>query len=165
MALPGTIAVTGLDIDGGEYDAVMTIDMTSTGVRATSITVASAAGQPVTGTTLRGVRVSDIVRTVIGNNILRGERRPDGSLETYDPAALTAEQAASIRHGGPAGEGLAWAAFYGNAADVLGLQPTHLAQANLGLSRQTAWRWIRKARDHGLISSNTESQKGNDGKH
>jgi transposase-like protein len=54
------------------------------------------------------------------------------------------------------------AAWVYNVASLVGLPPAKKVERELGLPRTTASKWIRRARDMGLISP---EERNTDGKH
>lgn len=154
VSLPGKATFTGMELEGALYDVVMWLDMTPEGVRPTSVTVTSQDGKtPVSGTTLRSLRVWDSARRALLHGISRGrlETSDSGDLLNLEDWSLSDEQVANIRKQGPTKESLEWTALFYNLAGVLGLAPARQVELNLGLSSATATRWIRRARAEGLL--------------
>ncbi len=163
--VPGVGTIQGVDIDGSPYDVEMTMDMTAEGMRPTSVTVTACAGSPpVTGTTLRSVRVWDLARHVILAAVDRGtiERAGPHSVRVVERGlSLTDADAARLRRDGPTDESLDWVATCYNLALVLGLPPAKQVQVELQLPRTTATKWIKRARDKGLLGA----EEAGDGEH
>src|ERR1019366_3914696 len=83
MGLPGVATFEDAELEGALYDVEMTLDMTAEGIRPTSVKVSAQEGSPpVTGTTLRALRVWDLAREAILLGISRGARtdNKDGSF-------------------------------------------------------------------------------------
>jgi hypothetical protein len=162
MALPSVMIWKDLELDGQSYDVTVGINMTPYGVRATSLNVSSPSdGVPVTSKTLRALRVWDATRTALINGVSRGSTRTtDTGLEVMTEVmtmqgAPSDEKVAQLRKQGPTDESLEWVAFYYNLAEVLQLPPAKQVEANLGLPSATASRWIKRAKDKGLIGPPT----------
>ena len=160
MGLPGVATFEDAELEGALYDVKMTLDMTAEGIRPTSVTVTAQQDSPaVTGTTLRALRVWDLAREAILIGVSRGTRTDtkDGSFEVgIMGSALPNEEVARLRAQGPTDETLGWVAYFYKLGDVLGLPPAKQVEVSLQLPRTTASKWVRRAREKGLIA---------DGKH
>lgn len=167
MSLPLTATFEDVDLGGSSHTVEMKLGMTTEGVRPVAVTVVpSAEGQPVTGTALRAVRVQELARHAILRAATRGrtETTEDGgtSTEIMSPE-LTDQEVELIRLRGPVRESLEVAAWLYNVACVIGVPPAKEVERGLGLPRTTATKWIKRARDMGLIESPAEG--GTDGQH
>jgi hypothetical protein len=157
MPLPSTATITGIssDDDDALLDVVMDLDLTADGVRPVSFSVSTQDGAPITGTTLRSIRLWDLVRQVIVDvGIQRGEAKtlPNGETQlALKPATLPRADAERLKHEGPTDETLSWVAFFYNLAGILGLPPAKQVELTLDLAPATASRWVRRARNNGLI--------------
>lgn len=155
MDLPGTARFVELELDGSLYDVAMVLNMTSEGVRPTEVTVtAHESGVPITGTTLRSLRVWETARTALFLGVNRGQQRTLDSGHTeikIMEGALSDEKVAALRRQGPTDESLEWVAYFYNLGGVIGLPPARQVEANLDLPRTTASKWIRRARAKGLL--------------
>ncbi len=154
LAVPGTATHTGVELEDALFDIQMTLDLLDEGIRATSVTVTAQDGTPVTGTTLRAVRVWDLARLAIAVGMDRGSRteQPDGSTVTsIVDSQLSDVDVARLRSQGPTEETLGWVAYFYGLANVLGVPPARQVEIDLGLPRTTASKWVRRAREKGLI--------------
>ena len=155
MAVPGLARFTDVELESAFYDVEMTLDMTKEGIRPTSVKVAAQEGSPpVTGTTLRALRVWDLARAAIPLGISRGAQteQEGGSFVTSTVSnALPDEDVARLRAQGPTDETLGWVAYFYNLAGVLGLPPAKQVEVSLEVPRTTASKWVRRAREKGLI--------------
>jgi len=156
MAVPGVAEFEGVDLEGALYDVEMILDMTEEGIRPTSVKVTAQEGSPpVTGTTLRALRVWDLARAAIPEGLSHGVRteQADGSFVTqFDPVGdLSDEEVARLRKQGPTDETLGWVAYFYNLAGILGLPPAKQVEVSLRVPRTTASKWVRRAKEKGLI--------------
>lgn len=153
----GVAGFPGVDLEGALYDVEMTLDMTGEGIRPTSVKVTAQEGSPpVTGTTLRALRVWDLARTAIPFGLSHGVQteQADGSFVTqFDPVDgdLSDEDVARLRTQGPTDETLGWVAYFYNLAGILGLPPAKQVEVSLKVPRTTASKWVRRAKEKGLI--------------
>lgn len=166
MQLPGTVTCEDVELCGAPYTITIGLDMTADGIRPVSVTVAVPEGSPpVTGTILRAVPVQALTRAGILTGALRG--RPgttDGGGTRIDilSTTLTDQETELIRLRGPVRESLEWAAYLYNMAQLVGLPPARQVETGLGLPHPTATKWIRRAKDMGLIGP---EERNTDGKH
>ena len=157
MAVPSVAGFAGVDLEGALYDVEMILDMTGEGIRPTSVKVTAQEGSPpVTGTTLRALRVWDLARAAIPAGLSHGVRteQEDGSFVTqFDPvdSDLSDEEVARLRKQGPTDETLEWVAYFYNLAGILGLPPAKQVEVSLKVPRTTASKWVRRAKEKGLI--------------
>jgi hypothetical protein len=154
MWVPGTATFSEVELGGALYTVQMTLDATDEGVRPTSVTVsADKGGPPVTATVFRDVPVGQLTQHAIALAAMRGRRtRTKGTTEIdVLDSALTDEQAELLRLRGPTDESLEWAAYFYNLARLVGRPPAREVELSLGLPRTTASKWIRRAREKGLI--------------
>jgi hypothetical protein len=152
MGLPGQATFTDVELEGTLYRVEMTLDLTAEGIRPTSVCVTSQPGNaPVSGTTLRAVRVWDLAREVIVTNVMPGRGDvPSGGI----PVTIgQGPDVSRLRALGPVDETLKWVAYFYNLAGILGLPPAKQVETALGVPRTTASKWVRRARDRGLIPS------------
>jgi hypothetical protein len=70
---------------------------------------------------------------------------------------LSDQDVAYLRLQGPTDDSLEWVAYFYNLAGVLGLPPARQVEVGLDLPRTTATKWIRRARDKGLLDGTTNS--------
>jgi hypothetical protein len=141
LELPAVAEFGGVDLDGGEHSVKMVLRMTPDGVRPTSVEV-DGIGNAVTGTTLRSLRVWELAKEAIHLGLDRS-----GGLATR----LSAERAEHLRAIGPKRETLEWVAFFYNLGRAVGLPPARQVEIELNVPRTTASKWVRRAREEGLI--------------
>lgn len=158
MSLPGTVRATDTELDDGDlYDVTMVLDLTPEGVRPTSVTVtAQGDSRPITSTTLRAVKVWAIAQEGILLGLWRGRANlVNGRIASVDMldnvTALSDAEVTQLRQQGPTDESLEWVANFYNLGTMLGLPPAKQVEVNLGLPRTTATKWIKRARDKGLL--------------
>lgn len=155
VRLPGTAEIRNVELDGRLYDVDMELDMTPDGVRPVVVMVRSQADRlPVTGGTLRALRVWELARLALLSGVYRGhhDRDEDGeSTLKMQRGFPSAPRIADLRRQGPTDETLEWVAYFYNLAGVLGLPPAKQVEINLEVPRTTATKWIRRARNKGLL--------------
>jgi hypothetical protein len=159
MYLPTAWTVPDVEIEGSLYDVEMTLDLTAEGVRPTSVTVTAHEGSPpVSGTTLRALRVWDMARDGILAGVNRGSSSTSHGVTRWamtladTTPGLSDDEVARLRLQGPTDETLGWVAYFYNLAGVLGMPPARFVEVNLVVPRTTASKWVRRAREKGLIS-------------
>ena len=150
MYLPGEATFT-VEVEGQPLTVTMWIAHIDEGVRPTAIRV-EAEGVPVTGTMLRAIRVQELAREAIRLGMKRGYAKPGGASVSTD-ALLTRKVVDQVRSSGPVPESLGWVAYVYNAASVLGDPPARAVEEAFGMPRTTVTKWVRRARDLGLIES------------
>ena len=163
IALPGTATFEGVNLGGALYKVELGLDMTPAGIRPVSVKVTAAiGGPPVTGTALRAVRVADLARTAIILGALRGRTTATGKGATRTDilSPLTDKDIELIRLRGPVRESVEWAAYFYNLGQLAGLPPARQVELSLGLPRSTAAKWVKRARDMGLIGPTGGSTDG-----
>lgn len=152
--LPGTATFTAVDLDGAPYTVQLVLDTRDGEIRPVSVTVTAPSGSPpVTGTTLRAVRIAELTRTGILAGVQRGRRKSKAGgtgTEILSPG-LGDKDLELLRLRGPVRESLEVLAWVYNLAGFLGLPPAKQAGLELGLPRATVTRWVRRAKDMGLI--------------
>lgn len=120
-------------------------------------------GPPVTTEGLREVRITAFLRMAVEGNLLRvGPTEYDGQTSSWKltptgPIALSERARAG---GGPSDADLRAVADVYQLAHVTGAAPTKTVMGRLGLPRSTASRWIRMARERGLLGPATPRKAG-----
>lgn len=164
MPLPLSVTYEGVEIEGALYVVEMVIDTTTKGIRPVSVKVVAPAGQAITSTELRAVRMGELWRDAILRTVTRGYSKAtaDDGAERADLMAtgLSDQEVELIKLRGPVRESLEVAAWLYNVACVIGLPPAKEVERGLGLPRTTASKWIRRAREMGLITSTEGSADG-----
>lgn len=158
MNLPCRATFSDYEADGALVNVTLTLGLTAEGVRPTAVKVADpSAERPISGTTLRAVKVHDLARYAIATAVYRG--RPnyiEGRLVSIDELAearvLSDEETRRIRAQGPVDESLRWVVDFYNLGLILGLPPARQVELSLGLPRTTASKWIRRAREAGMLN-------------
>lgn len=121
-------------VPGPDFETLIITDVHDGALTATSVTVRSKVhGVPVTGTVLRSVRVADLSADVpaIPYSVKQIRQLRDAGIRNPDTAAMVAN-------------------LY-KAAESAGSPPAKTVRESIGLSTATATRWIRHARNAGLI--------------
>lgn len=160
--LPVIVTVSPVDLGEGTYLVRIVLDQTTDGIRPVQVMVQSQDDDnrvPVTGTALRAVKVSELAREGLKDWALKsddfsGYVSPPGKPNTKGIGGSKGRPTGTptdMKRQGPTGEALRWAAYYYNLASVLGLPPLKEVATRLQLSSATAARWVRKAREEGLI--------------
>ena len=100
------------------------------------VTVTARDGHEVTGETLRGIRVAELLR-----------HKTQGTL-----AHLMPRWPRELAEAGPTVETLQAVAVIYRLALMLGDSPTQAVAEELGIPRSTAGRWVTRSRDRGFLS-------------
>jgi hypothetical protein len=129
---------------GSPYHVRLTIDVNEGRLGCTELTVTASGGETISGTALRGVPVASIVSQALHDLVRRGETR--GGMRTYWPFRPDVDVSA-----GPTVEALRAVATSYSIAYALGEPPAKGVAHDLGLPTSTAGRWIKLARDRGLL--------------
>ena len=120
-------------------------------------------GPPVTTEGLREVPVAAFLRLAVESNVMRvGPTIHEGNTSSWElqwasPLELS-ERARS--GGGPSDADLRTVAALYQVAYATGGAPTKLVMNRLGLPRSTASRWVRMARERGLLGPATPRKAG-----
>jgi hypothetical protein len=120
-------------------------------------------GPPVTTEGLREVPVAAFLRLAVESNVMRvGPTIRDGNRSSWkltwaSPLALSERAKGG---GGPSDEDLRTVAALYQVAYATGQAPTKLVMNRLDLPRSTASRWVRMARDRGLLGPATPRKAG-----
>jgi hypothetical protein len=120
-------------------------------------------GPPITTEGIREIPIAAFLRLAVEGNVMRvGPTIRDGNKSSWeltwiDPITLS-ERARS--GGGPADEDLRAIAEVYQVAYATGGPPTKTVMQRLGLPRSTASRWIRMARERGLLGPATPRKAG-----
>jgi hypothetical protein len=152
-----------VDLGGAPYIVKLGLDLRANRVCPVTVNVTAPEGSPpVTSTTLRAVRVQDLFHDAIIRGALPARVEATGtggtSFDVLSP--LTEQDVELIRLRGPVRESLEWTARLYDVAQKIGLHPAQHVERALGLPRTTATKWIRRARDMGLISPTEGSTDG-----
>ncbi|SDO49060.1 hypothetical protein SAMN04515671_1105 [Nakamurella panacisegetis] len=99
-------------------------------------------GATVTGEVLRSIPVSQLIMQVV---------KPIDQKPMAGPYALTSELQARMREAGPVTETLQMVAWIYRVAFATGDSPTKRVATSFDIPRPTADRWVRTARDRGLL--------------
>jgi hypothetical protein len=120
-------------------------------------------GPPITTEGLREIPVAAFLRAAVEANLMRvGPTLHEGKTPTWTltwagPIALSERARAG---GGPSEKDLRAVADVYQIAYVTGGPPTKTVMERLGLPRSTASRWIRMARERGLLGPATPGKAG-----
>lgn len=157
IAVPftGTIELEADDAFGAEVSrVVMDIDLIDGMLQPTRVEVVGRDGYPVSGTTLRQVPVKGMASHLIQNAIATREETESGttvSMGASSPIHLDEAEKLRLRSQGPVEESLRAVANFYEFGRITGYPPAKFVEDNLGLPRTTASKWIRRAREAGLI--------------
>jgi len=154
-----------------DHDGVtvrMMLDMTDEGLRAVYVGVFSRDGTPVTGHTLRAVRVGEIFAEAVANVVQVQDEQPaerdeDGRLKrlALDPVAWfpmadsvrdDPANADALKGASNSPEFLQRVAAAFEAASVTGLPPQRFVMDVFNAPRSTAGYWISQARKRGFLA-------------
>ncbi len=151
----GTIDLDVDDAFGNEVAQVaMDIDLVDGILQPTRVEVVGRGGHPVTGTTLRQVPVKGMASHLIQNAIAAREDIGRGTKvthRTHSPLELDEQEKERLRNQGPVEESLRVVANFYEFGRVTGYPPAKFVEDNLGMPRTTASKWIRRAREAGLL--------------
>lgn len=159
--LPGTLKIAHVPTES--QDVSFRVELVEGFLRPTAITVSSRAGQEVTSTDLRAVNVKQLWRSAIVRHFKyhrdfhSWETSVPGHVMVESPVQLPDEDLEKLRLRGPVRETLEYVADIYSLGLVLGLAPALYVQQTFAgenlapLPRTTATKWIKKARDLGLI--------------
>ena len=120
-------------------------------------------GPPITTEGLRQIPIAAFLRLAVEGNRMRiGPRQHDGHTSTWEltwagPITLSERARGG---GGPSEDDLRAVADVYQLAYVTGGAPTKTVMERLGLPRSTASRWIKMARDRGLLGPATPRKAG-----
>lgn len=161
IELPGTLVVEDQPVKGQSVS--FRVDwIEGTGVRPTSITVASVVGKEITSTDLRAVQTKNlwraaIVKHVTYQRLFRFEWEEwDGSIAKESAIKLPTHVLDRMRVRGPERSTLEYVTDLYIFADTIGLPPALFVQEVFAdsfhpLPRTTTTKWIKKAKDMGLF--------------
>ncbi|YCK81215.1 hypothetical protein M1D89_19420 [Arthrobacter sp. D3-18] len=159
--LPGTLTVA--HAPAANLDVSFRVALVDGGLRPTAVTVSSRIGYEVTSTDLRAVNVKHLWRSAILKHLgyLRDFYSWEGgganSIMAESPVQLPDEELQNLRLRGPVRETLEYVADIYTLGLILGLAPALYVQQTFAgenldpLPRTTATKWIKKARDSGMI--------------
>ena len=155
--LPVIGKFTDMEIEGHRYNLHLELDMTEEGIKPVSVLFASHDESPaLTSTTLRSIKLGALTQQVLVRSVQSGQIKMPSDYEividSQGPVSeLSDDEVKRIREQGPTDESLQWAANFYNLGQVLGLPPAKQVEVNLGLPRTTASKWVRRAREKGLL--------------
>lgn len=160
--LPGVLLIADVPVEG--QNVSFRVDwVEGEGLRPTAITVSSSLGKEITSTDLRNVNVKSLWRTAIVDHVtyIRLFRfdweKWDGKIGVTGSIRLPDDILEKLRLRGPDRSTLEYVADLYMFADSIGLAPAlYVQQIFAGedlepLPRTTATKWIKKARDLGMI--------------
>ncbi len=177
MELPGVLTVARVPTK--DHDVSFRVEVLESGLRPTAITVSSRISQEVTSTDLRAVNVKNLWRSAIlkhfkyHRDFYSWESRDPNKVMVESPIQLPDEDLEMLRLRGPVRETLEYVADIYSLGSLLGLAPALYVQQTFAgerlepLPRTTATKWIKKARDLGLLDEEVSVlvvvPKANDG--
>jgi hypothetical protein len=164
---PGLVAPSTLTVDGiewenehGRFEVSLEIGAEPmTGDRVgrfvcRSLTIRQANGEPVTTAAVRSVPVGRLVARFAAQEVQQVESQETLNGRTITRSVLkvlTDEMVERFRSEGPTDEALWWVSYLYRLAAVVGEPPTKMVERELDLSQSTAQRWVRTARERGLL--------------
>jgi hypothetical protein len=117
------------------------------------------AGGPITTEGIREIGVATLLHQAVELNVMHTEATGDGGFKaTWSALPLLSEGARAGR--GPSEEDLRIIATVYQVAYATGTPPTKAVMLRSGVPRSTAGRWIRMARERGLLGSATPRKAG-----
>jgi hypothetical protein len=143
MFLPATIHLSDTPREGWTSSFRLTFDGRQ--VQPVEVTVKSTGDQAVTGADLRAVAVNSIVSEALAD--ATRTQFVDFDVDWWLPPDKWKE----LREEGPTDAALKYFAEFYAFGYALKIPATEFAIAHMQLSKPTAARWIRKAREKGLI--------------
>lgn len=161
IELPGTLTVAHVPAEN--QNVAFRVELVDDVLRPTAITVSSRSGQEVTSTDLRAVNVKSLWRSAIVQHLKYMRDNPgwlsgdSTHLMVESPIQLPDEDLERLRLRGPERDTLEYVADIYSLGRLLGLAPALYVQQTFAgenldpLPRTTASKWIKKARDLGMI--------------
>lgn len=161
IELPGTLTVAHVPAEN--QNVSFRVELVDDVLRPTAITVSSRSGQEVTSTDLRAVNVKGLWRSAIVQHLKYMRDNPawlsgdSTHVMAESPIQLPDEDLERLRLRGPERDTLEYVADIYSLGRLLGLAPAlYVQQAFAGenldpLPRTTASKWIKRARDLGMI--------------
>ncbi|WP_411733486.1 hypothetical protein [Paeniglutamicibacter sp.] len=159
--LPGTLAVVHVPTEGQSVS--FRVELVENMLRPTAITVSSLIGEEITSTDLRAVNVKNLWRSAIVKHLeyhrefFASENNDEIHVTVGNSIRLPDEELENLRLRGPERATLGYVADIYSLGRLIGLAPALYVQQifageNLDpLPRTTATKWIKKARDLGMI--------------
>lgn len=139
VRVPSEIHATAQDVDGYTVDVTATYQVKTGRYEIDALTV-HGTGRPITGESLRGIPVAEVLRLAVISAInvaasMTAEGMPVGPVDA-----------------GPTDEMLRWVARVYRVALLMGDPPTQSVASGFKIPRSTAGRWVTRARDRGFLS-------------
>lgn len=128
----------------------MTIDVVEGRLEPVRVDVQAAEGQAITGTILRSVPVHELARYALSGVLMRRIDGRDDAWAHVDGLSIDPD---AVRAAGPTDESLRVVADIYEIARLMGLPPARQVEKDLGLPRTTASKWVRKAREKGILEA------------
>lgn len=100
---------------------------------------------------MRALKVGELVKEAVTAEVMPGRGDAGGGDYEFAIVDFSEAEAARLRAQGPTDETLKWVAFFYGLGSVLGLPPAKQVESNLGVPRTTASKWVRRARERGLL--------------
>lgn len=161
IVIPANGQLTVLRVPDATKQTSFRVELSGAVLRPTAVTVRSEIGEEITATDLRAVNVKTLWRAAIVQHVhyVGATTDEDGHQSPFrkSPFQLPDDQLEVMRLRGPERETLEYVADVYSLARTLGLAPALYVQevfAGEGLEqlpRTTATKWIKRARDLGLI--------------
>lgn len=153
--VPAVRVVESGDSSAPGVDVLAVFDREAMRYRASAIKVTAPDGSEVTGTQLRGVRVTDYLRCAGLSGVYlewNGERLLPLSRFGDDLGAMFNQRiSAGIRRAGPTSDNLFLVALSYFVAQISSQPPAKAVERDLGLPARTAANWIARAKEEGIL--------------
>jgi hypothetical protein len=145
---------------GGEYNIDLDVVFEAGRFVVDRLTIQrSEYGRPITTEGIREIGVATLLHQAVELNVMHTEATGDGGYKATWPTMPILSQHARTG-GGPSDEDLRVLAMVYQVAYATGTPPTKTVMLRLGLPRSTASRWIRMARNRGLLGPATPRKAG-----
>jgi hypothetical protein len=161
LVIPAVGQLTVLRVPDDTKEVVFRVDLVGAVLRPTAVTVRSTTAEEITATDLRAVNVKTLWRAAIFQHVHyvegRGGGDSGGKPFRKSPLQISDAELELMRLKGPEQKTLEYVADVYSLARTLGLAPALYVQEVFAgealeqLPRTTATKWIKKARDLGLI--------------
>lgn len=152
----GAIDLDPRDALGDIYATVeMTLDLVEGVLQPVTLCVTARAGTPVNGTALRQLPVRGMANALIHLHV--GELDEAGTF-TYTGGITGPDEndQERIRLQGPTTDSLKVVADFYELGRATGRNPARFVESTLGMPRTTVSKWVRRARDLGMISEGVD---------
>lgn len=149
------------DSDPVEHDVKLSVAYEDDRFVLRSVSVAQAAdGPPVDADTVRSLPLSRIIAHAVEGRLF-GVKSAKAAASGENPHTLTPLSWPTPERGaGPTEDNIRLVSIVYRVAYACGVPPTKYVEEAMGLARATAGRWIRLARERGLLGETEPGKKG-----